>query len=56
MNKEKCWCLEAFRKINPEVQGTCLKFSCARYRREKQKEGEINVQVSKVQERNGLDE
>ncbi|MBB6445573.1 hypothetical protein [Bacillus benzoevorans] len=35
---EKCYCLEMFRKTNPDAQGECLKMQCGRYKIEKLKE------------------
>ena len=34
---EKCYCLEMFRKTDPNVQGECLKMKCGRYRIEKRR-------------------
>lgn len=34
---EKCYCLEMFRKKDPNVQGECLKMKCGRYRIEKRR-------------------
>lgn len=37
---EKCYCLEMFRKTDPNVQGECLKMKCGRYRIEKRRKGD----------------
>ncbi len=32
--EDRCYCLEAFRqKYGPQVQGNCMKLSCANYRK-----------------------
>ena len=32
---ERCYCLEMFRKKDPNVQGECLKMKCGRYKSRK---------------------
>ena len=34
---ERCYCLEMFRKTDPNVQGECLKMKCGRYKIEKRR-------------------
>ena len=34
---EKCYCLEMFRKTDPNVQGECLKMKCGRYKIEERR-------------------
>jgi hypothetical protein len=34
---EKCYCLEMFRKTDPNAQGECLKMKCGRYRLEEKR-------------------
>lgn len=35
---EICYCLEMFRKKDPDVKGECLKMQCGRYKIEKRRE------------------
>ena len=34
---ERCYCLEMFRKTDPNVQGECLKMKCGRYKLEEKR-------------------
>lgn len=34
---EECYCLEMFRKKDPNVKGECLKMQCGRYKIEKRR-------------------
>ena len=37
---DKCYCLDMFRKTDPNVKGECLKMKCGRYKLEKKREGD----------------
>ena len=44
---EKCYCLEMFRKTDPNVQGECLKMKCGRYKLEEKRKVEWKTQYIK---------
>ena len=47
---EICYCLEMFRKKDPNVQGECLKMQCGRYKVEKRRENGDLGKPSSVKE------
>ena len=50
---ERCYCLEMFRKKDPNVQGECLKMKCGRYKIEKRRkvDGKPSTLKEKLREK-----
>ena len=47
---ESCYCLEMFRKTDPNVKGECLKMKCGRYRIEKRRKDDNLEKPSTLKE------
>jgi hypothetical protein len=48
---DTCYCLEMFRKKDPNVQGECLKMQCGRYKLEMRRKSDNPMSLKEINRR-----
>ena len=48
---DKCYCLDMFRKKDPNVQGECLKMKCGRYKLEMRRNSDNPMSLKEINRR-----